>query len=265
MKITFLYFSYIEDENLIKYSILSNLLLSPDSKIVVADDCFNPCTENFSNWCKNLKVEYIQTNWPRFGNLRGPEHLKGYTELLKNLSKDTDIIIKIDCDTILLRYDWLDRFYNDTRATIAGSFKIQAPYVMGNCYAIKSSVCDYLYEDSKTYPAWHDCFEDYEIGIRLARQAKNDQTFALRYPSDRRYGFWLCTPQEVNIDEVMNSARVVSCGFIYNGLLPQDKTKHKQLQIEVMSKIYEKVKEYKIKPFLDNINNNPVKTIDDNK
>lgn len=265
MKLTFLYFSYSEDEELIKYSILSNKLLAPEAKIIVADDCFNACSEDFSNWCKKIDIEYLQTSWPRYGNLRGPEHLKGYTELLKNISKDCDIIIKIDCDAILLRYDWLHKFNADTRATITGAFKIQSPYVMGNCYAIKSSVCEYLYEDAKNYPAWHDCFEDYEIGIRLARLAKNDLTYALRYPCDKRFGFWLCSPQEFNIDEIMNSARVACCGFVYQGIPNLDKLNHKKLQIEVMAKIYEKVKETMIKPFLDALKKDEVKIEESNK
>lgn len=234
MKVTTLIFSYRGDQELAY--ICSKFVKStiPDSKIVIADDGFNGATYEWRKKYVEEGYEYIQTTWPRFGNLLGPDHLTGASQLMAELAKDCDIILKIDPDACLLRKDWIEMLYNDPEAVISSSYKTILNYPMGNSYAVKSSVCEALAEDAKTYPGWTGCFEDYEIAQRIARQFHKKPSHALRFSCSLSDGFILTNPWDINIKLCIDSCRVYCSGYQFMAQPTLDKkVEYKKKQIEV--------------------------------
>ena len=181
-KITVLIFTYRGDEGLTPICVeFAKETLGPDTKIVAADDGFNAMYQPMQEKLISMGVDYCQTDWPRCGNLLGPDHLKGACKLMAELAKDCDIIVKLDPDACILKRDWIDRLWADKNATMTASYKIKLNYPMGNSYALKSVVCEELAKDAELYPGWVDCFEDYEVGMRISRIAKGDTKHAIRY------------------------------------------------------------------------------------
>lgn len=239
MKILFLWFTYNQDEITILHSIDSVRLVVPNANILVADDGFNSCPVQFRERCKQFNIDYIQTDWQRNGNLIGPDHLIGYTKLLASYADKYDIICKIDCDTVLFNIDWIERLYKDPDAYLSGSFKTNPFYPMGNAYAIKTSICQKLYEDCVKYPSFFNSYEDYEIGVRIFRLSGGSDLSLIRYKSGVVDGFWLGDPSQIenNIDEAIKT-RVVSCGFSLNiQKNALERQQFKQSQISIMSKM----------------------------
>lgn len=237
------WFTYSRDEPLVKRSIEAAMLtLGDDAFYLVADDGFSSCSEDFTAWCADRRVFYIQTLWSRDRNLLGPEHLKGATRLMAEVAAFCTVVVKIDSDALLMRRDWLDRLADSRTAVMTGSYKGLHNYPMGNCYALKADVCTTLAADCETYPAWAHSFEDYEIGVRLHRLSGGNPRYAIRYLCAPNDGFWLCTPQQVNVAAALENARVVSCGFDYQSTPPQHREAYKKAQVEVMEKLLKGMK-----------------------
>lgn len=242
-RLTVLIFTYRGDEGLTPICVeFAKETLGPDTKIVVADDGFNAMYQPMQEKLIAMGVDYRQTDWPRCGNLLGPDHLKGACKLMAELAKDCDIIVKLDPDACILKRDWIDRLWADKNATMTASYKIKLNYPMGNSYALKSVVCEELAKDAELYPGWVDCFEDYEVGMRISRIAKGDTKHAIRYVCGLNGGFVLTNPWDINYKTCIESVQVYCSGYQYGSLPQNKKVEYKNKQIEVHSMLLSELK-----------------------
>lgn len=246
MKLTALIFSYRNDQKLAWYCAKFVKLVVPDAHIVIADDGFCAATYEWQQKYKQLGFDYRQTDWYRNKNLTGAEHLIGATALMAELAKDCDIILKIDPDACLIRSDWIETLYQTPNAVITSAYKTSLNYPMGNSYAVKASVCEELAKDAKLYPGWINCFEDYEIGQRIARMFPNDPSHAIRYNCNISEGFILTSPYDFNLNLCLNKCRVYCHGFQYNSFNTVDERRnYKSKQEEVHETLYKNLFKFK--------------------
>lgn len=245
-KLTVLIFTYRGDEGLTPICVeFIKETLGSDTKIVVADDGLNAMFKETRDKLISMGVDYRQTTWPRNGNLLGPDHLIGATALMAELAKDCDIIVKIDPDACVLKRDWIDRLWLDSDAIITSAYKTKVDYPMGNSYAVKASVCEALAKDAKLYPAWVDCFEDYEVGVRVSRIANGDPKHAIRYTCNLAGGFVLTNPWDINHKTCIESIQVYCSGFQYGSTPQNKKAEYKNKQIEVHTILLSELKKSK--------------------
>lgn len=234
MKLAVLIFTYRGDEHLTPICVnFVKETLGQDTRIVIADDGFNAMYQETRDRLIGMGCEYRQTDWPRFGNLLGPFHLEGATKLMAELAKDCDIIVKLDPDACIIRRDWVDRLWNDREALMTAAYKLKLNYPMGNSYAVKACCCEELAKDAKLYPGWVDCFEDYEIGVRVARIANGNPNHAIRYVCNLSGGFVLTTPWDIDYKKCLERCQVYCSGFSYGSMPPDKKIEYKNKQIEV--------------------------------
>ncbi len=235
MKTAVIWFSYGADAELLKESVRSVLRILPTAALTVCDDGFYAVPRAVRTWLEERGVTYRKTFYPRAGNLLGPENLKGQVREMARAGEGADVLIKIDCDTLLLRADWIEALKDEPRSLMAGSYKGLHNYPMGHCYAVRVSALPALVEDVETYPGWAACYEDYEIGTRLHRISGGDMDYALRWRSGQEDGFWLCNPNEVA--ETVLQGRVLSCGFGWGAVAPADKAQYKAAQLAIMKRV----------------------------
>lgn len=235
MNIAAVWFAYGPDQNLLMESVRSVRRTLPKAKLTVCDDGFCALPRLVRERIESVGVTYRKTFYPRGGNLLGPENLKGQVAEMARAGEGSDVLIKIDCDTLLLRSDWVEALADEPEALLAGSYKGLHNYPMGHCYAVRAAVLPELLKDVETYPGWAACFEDYEIGTRLHRLAGGNMDYALRWRSGVDDGFWLCNPEQIT--QAALSARVVSCGFGMGAVKPECRADYKRAQAEVMSRL----------------------------
>lgn len=189
--------------------------------IFVCDDGFAPMDEVTIDAIMKIhpRIKYEQSGWKRNGNLIGTAHSIGYMTTCKRLIDEgffkSPVIVKVDPDASIYQKDWLDRFYNSKYALV-GSFKEMEDYPMGNCYAFKSSYVSEVLNDMCKFKPFFNCFEDYEIAVRIARVAdKNgNETDIMRYMSGPQDGFILQQPEaKVWPEELLKKCRVFCNGF----------------------------------------------------
>ena len=235
MNIAAVWFAYGPDQNLLMESVRAFRRTLPKAKLTVCDDGFCALPRLVRAKLEADGITYRKTFYPRGGNLLGPENLKGQVSEMARAAEGADVLVKIDCDTLLLRSDWVEALADEPEALLAGSYKGLHNYPMGHCYAVRASILPELLKDVETYPGWAACFEDYEIGTRLHRLAGGNMDYALRWRSGVDDGFWLCDPQQIT--KAALSARVVSCGFCL-GQVPHDqRANYKRAQAEIMARL----------------------------
>lgn len=79
----------------------------PEAVITVVDDGADPVSEHARKELLAVGVHYRQSSFPRNGNLRGPECIRGIISTLAGNAADDDIVVKIDSDTALLNGAWI--------------------------------------------------------------------------------------------------------------------------------------------------------------
>lgn len=203
----------------------------------VADDGMMPLDRAVRDrLAREYHVAYRKTFYPRNGHLIGPDNLIGQAQVMADIGKDCDVLIKMDCDTLLLKIDWVEALLKEAEhgAVFAGSYKVQPHYPMGNCYAVHngSGVLHALARDVENFPAWKGCYEDFEIGTRIARLCHGSQDYALRWRSGEEDGFWLCSPQGVT--RKAKEARVVCCGYTYTATPHDRQADYRALETKAM-------------------------------
>lgn len=219
----FIIFTYIGDRFTL-FPCLFNIVKTFGDEIgtiFVCDDGFAPMDEKTIEAVMNIspKIQYEQSGWKRNGNLIGTAHSIGYMTTCKRLIDEgifkSSVIVKVDPDASIYQKDWCDRFY-DSKYALVGSFKEMEDYPMGNCYAFKSSYVSEVLNDMCKFKPFFNCFEDYEIAVRIARVAdKNgNQTDIMRYMSGPQDGFILQNPEaKVWPEELLKKCRVFCNGF----------------------------------------------------
>lgn len=73
----------------------------PDAAVTVADDGHDPVTAEVAAQMQALGARYVQTDFPRRGNLNGSSCVRGILETLLDGTADDDVAIKLDADTVL--------------------------------------------------------------------------------------------------------------------------------------------------------------------
>ena len=80
----------------------------PAALVTVVDDSAAPVPENVRRAFLAYGARYRQSSFPRNGNLRGPECVRGIISTLAGGAADDDIVVKIDSDTALLSGGWIE-------------------------------------------------------------------------------------------------------------------------------------------------------------
>lgn len=80
----------------------------PGALVTVVDESAAPVPENVRRAFLAYGARYRQSSFPRNGNLRGPECVRGIISTLAGGAADDDIVVKIDSDTALLSGSWIE-------------------------------------------------------------------------------------------------------------------------------------------------------------
>lgn len=83
----------------------------PAALVAVVDDSAAPVPENVRRAFLAYGARYRQSSFPRNGNLRGPECVRGIISTLAGGTADDDIVVKIDSDTALLSGSWIESMH----------------------------------------------------------------------------------------------------------------------------------------------------------
>lgn len=112
----------------------------PEAVITVADDESAPIAERARTALVEAGARYCQTRWPRNGNLRGPECVRGIISTLAGGAADGDTVVKIDSDTALLSGEWVREMKHNGLALHAAGYRVprnpSERSAYGNCYAL---------------------------------------------------------------------------------------------------------------------------------
>ena len=112
----------------------------PEAVITVVDDESAPIVERARTALVEAGARYCQTSWPRNGNLRGPDCVRGIISTLARGARDHDIIVKIDSDTLLLSGDWVRDMRYTGLVFHASGYQVPSHpserSAYGPCYAI---------------------------------------------------------------------------------------------------------------------------------
>lgn len=106
----------------------------PGALVTVADDSAFPVPEEVRRAFLAYGARYKRTDFPRNGNLNGPECVRGIISTLAGDAADDDIIVKFDSDTALLSGEWVRNMHGvglDWYACGCGARRF-----FGLCYAM---------------------------------------------------------------------------------------------------------------------------------
>lgn len=85
-------------------------------------------------------ARYRRSSFPRCGNLRGPECVRGIIATLAGGAADGDTVVKIDSDTVLLSGGWVREMKHNGLALHAAGYRVprnpSERSAYGNCYAL---------------------------------------------------------------------------------------------------------------------------------
>ena len=127
-------FTYAGDADEAQACVRCALAALPEAVITVADDDADPVPERTRKALLAAGARYRQTSFPRHGNLRGPECVRGIISMLAGEAADDDIVVKIDSDTALLNGAWI-RDMSETGAHWCASGADSRQFY-GLCYAM---------------------------------------------------------------------------------------------------------------------------------
>lgn len=140
----------------------------PDAAVTVADDGHDPVTSDVASHIQSLGAGYVQTFWPRRGNLNGADCVRGILATLLDGAADGDVAVKLDADTAL-RSDGPVRRMLEAGADGFGShFSTRA--FCGLCYGFTGAALRRLVEMADDADISDDEPEDMAVG-RLAQAA----------------------------------------------------------------------------------------------
>ena len=79
----------------------------PEAVVTVVDDSAAPVPPEARRALVAYGARYRRSSFPRCGNLRGPECVRGIIATLAKGAADGDTVVKIDSDTALLSGGWV--------------------------------------------------------------------------------------------------------------------------------------------------------------
>lgn len=249
--ITIAWLAYKTDSKLFweSFKCAKRTLLSDDRfapTFIMLDDAWNPVDLDIRQKFlsdEDVCTQRLVTSYPRTGMLIGGENLEGQIRAFCLAEEATPyaankIFVKMDCDAMLFKTEWLHKFAMDDRAVVAGAFDFGSrnhTSVYGYCYALKASMLRPLMADIETYPAHHHAWEDHEVSSRIFRIRQADMDYAHRYVPGAESGFVCCPLNAVN--ETFIRGNVVTFAWDYQ--ISQDKTTFRRQVGEWMCKLNE--------------------------
>lgn len=112
----------------------------PEAVITVVDDSAAPVPPEARRALVAYGARYRRSSFPRCGNLRGPECVRGIISTLAGEAEDDDVIVKIDSDTLLLSGGWVRDMQSNGLALHASGYQVprnpSERSAYGPCYAI---------------------------------------------------------------------------------------------------------------------------------
>lgn len=158
------WFTYEGDGDMLLVSMAAFRKTVPEARLVVINDSHHSATPGVRLACESMGAEWRESTWERGGNLRGNECITGILSELAATSETSDVIIKIDPDTLVIGRDWLDDFLESSSGMAAADDR-EAAY--GCCYALRGEHVQGVYKSACLYPP-NDCdVEDLYIAQRF--------------------------------------------------------------------------------------------------
>lgn len=112
----------------------------PEAVVTVVDDSAAPVPPEDKRALVAHGARYRRSSFPRCGNLRGPECVRGIIATLAGGAADGDTVVKIDSDTALLSGGWVRDMQRNGLALHASGYQVPSHpserSAYGPCYAI---------------------------------------------------------------------------------------------------------------------------------
>lgn len=112
----------------------------PEAVVTVVDDSAAPVPPEARRALVAHGARYRRSSFPRCGNLRGPECVRGIISTLAGEAEENDVIVKIDSDTLLLSGEWVRDMQSNGLALHASGYQVPSHpserSAYGPCYAI---------------------------------------------------------------------------------------------------------------------------------
>ena len=245
--IVFAWLAYRPDSDLFRESVRSVIrTFGKDERFapqyVMLDDAWCPVRRDVREWfLAQPDTRRIATTYRRSAMLLGGENFLGQCRAFLDAAEscelpDEGIFVKVDCDAVHFRGDWLAEFAADEWAQVAGVFDYGNDNhfsVFGFTYAVKARWLDPLARDAEMYPAHHKAWEDHETSSRIFRMCGGDTDTMLRFREGAESGL-ICRP----LDQVNDTwVKAQCCTFAWDYQPAADKPAYRAKVAEWMKRL----------------------------
>lgn len=150
--------SYKDDSPMLVLLLPNILRLDPDASICLAVDPSSPINkDDIPEHCR-AAVHIYETHYPRQGNLNGMKCIKGQLETMLCYLESPhavpgSMIVKMDCDVVLQRLNWID-----PTADYCGAERSETFAPCGCCYALSyRAITSILHDIERRHwqSSWH--------------------------------------------------------------------------------------------------------------
>lgn len=207
-------FTYAGDANEAVACVRCARTALPGALVTVVDDCASPVPESVRRAFLAYGARYRQSSFPRNGNLRGPECVRGIVSTLAGGAADDDIVIKIDSDTALLSSAWLREMDWDGLDWYSCGSSARQSY--GMCYAMTgraAKMAEAVLKEASLEPL---APEDYTICRTVLGMCGDDRVRLVSpwTPRNRagRWSWWNWDSSTTDPEDYARSYDVVSVG-----------------------------------------------------
>lgn len=161
----------------------------PEALVTLVDDAAAPVPESVRRAFLAYGARYRQSSFPRNGNLRGPECVRGIISTLARGAADDDIVVKIDSDTALLSGGWIESMPGaglDWYSCGTGARRF-----FGLCYAMSGKAARLASEALQHADLPENAPEDLTIGRTVINLCGVERgQFASPWTPENREGRW---------------------------------------------------------------------------
>lgn len=213
-----------------------------EPKYILVDDAWCPVKKEVrEKFLAEKDTLRIVTGHRRGEMILGGEYFTGQCRAFLDAAEKTDaeILVKLDCDTLLYKVDWLREFASDPKALIAGAFDFgnaNHTSVFGLCYAIKRQALAPLLEDSIRFPAHHKAWEDHETSSRIFRIAGGDMDALMRWRANNAEDGFVVVPLAQANDSFIN-ARAANFSWDFALIPPAGKAAYRKQVAQKMKQL----------------------------
>lgn len=207
-------FTYAGDANEAVACVRCARTALPSAVVTVVDDTNAPVPESVRRTLVAYGARYRQTDFPRCGNLRGPECVRGIISTLAEGAADADIVVKIDSDTALLSGGWIESMPGaglDWYSCGTGARRF-----FGLCYAMSGKAARLASEAIQYAHLPENAPEDLTIGRTVINLCGVERgQFASPWTPENREGrwsWWNWDSVTTNPEDYARSYDVVSVG-----------------------------------------------------